>query len=217
MTINRQGPGKIEWTDSTWNPFTGCDYGCDYCYARMMAKRFGRSFHPEFRPDRFEDLKKIKLPSRIFVPSSGEMLGPWVRSDHIRQTIDEMAKYPQHIFQVLTKNPKRFWDFEWPSNCWLGTTDDGTEWTRDNVANLMLNCDGQNKKFVSFEPMIRMPILSDFLATVDWMIIGGRTGRQRFKPPQIWVEKVIAFARIHDIKVFVKDNAGYPHEIKEFP
>jgi hypothetical protein len=38
--VNRQGPGKIDWTDFTWNPVTGCYNNCPYCYARRIAGRF---------------------------------------------------------------------------------------------------------------------------------------------------------------------------------
>ncbi|NIM05124.1 MAG: DUF5131 family protein, partial [Armatimonadetes bacterium] len=62
--MNRQGPGKIDWTDYTWNPQTGCHHNCttpsgeSYCYARKIAERFTgtkafpRGFFPTWRPDR---------------------------------------------------------------------------------------------------------------------------------------------------------------------
>jgi protein gp37 len=217
MSLTRQGPGKIEWTDWSLNPFPGCSYGCEYCYARDMARRFRRPFEPEYRPEDFQELKRIKTPSRIFLPSAGEMLGQWVKSWQIREAINRMAEHPQHTFQILSKNPIRYWEFEWPSNCWLGTSVDGTEFTKKNVSKLMDNCDDKNIRFVSLEPMQSMPFLGGFLSSVDWIIIGGRTGKRPFRPPSIWTDAVVNFARKNNIAVFVKDNARYKERIQEYP
>lgn len=139
---------KIEWTDYTWNPVTGC-WGpggtaenpnrCPYCAAKKWACRlpylnpagydhlpdswFDDPFQPTFWPDRLDQPAKVKKPSRIFVCFMGDLFGdsvPWEWIDKIRETI---WACPQHTFQFLTKNPKRLKDFNiWPPNCWVGTT-----------------------------------------------------------------------------------------------
>ena len=74
--INKQGQGKIDWTDWSWNPISGCKHGCEYCYMLRMEKRFPGIMEPKFHPDRISKLARVKkvLPGdKIFVGSSGDM------------------------------------------------------------------------------------------------------------------------------------------------
>ncbi len=128
----------IEWTDFTWNPLTGC-WGpggtaekpnrCSYCYGVKIANRFHDRypdidpFAPTFYPDRLSEPGKAKKSSKIFVCSMADLFGDWVPGERIAQVRDVALLTPQHIFQFLTKNPKRLKDCNpWPSNCWVGTT-----------------------------------------------------------------------------------------------
>jgi len=136
---------KIEWTDYTWNPVTGCwgpggsagePQRCFYCYAQRMAHRLPPSwvpkpfrmgvdpFQPTFYPDRLSQPAKVKKPSKFFTCSMGDLCGDWVPTDCIAAILESGPyKCPQHTFQFLTKNPKRYQEFNpWLSNCWLLTT-----------------------------------------------------------------------------------------------
>lgn len=118
---------SIEWTDTVWNPTTGCDrvsLGCDNCYAMTMAKRlkamgsakyqtdgdprtsgpgFGVSVHPKVLNDPFE----WRAPRRVFVNSMSDLFHPKVPLAFTRQVFEVMAATPQHQYQVLTKRPLR--------------------------------------------------------------------------------------------------------------
>lgn len=44
----------IEWTETTWNPVTGCDRvstGCDHCYAMTLAKRLKAMGSAKYQKD----------------------------------------------------------------------------------------------------------------------------------------------------------------------
>ena len=131
---------RIEWTDYTFNPVTGC-WGpggtaekpkrCGYCYAKRMAGRFIPGdfyegydpFEPVFHPERLSQPAKVKKPSKIFVCSMADLFGDWVDEDWIEAILRTVLDCPQHTFQFLTKNPKRLKNFNpWPKNCWVGTT-----------------------------------------------------------------------------------------------
>ncbi len=73
--MNKQGIGKIDWTDYTWNPVTGCLHGCEYCYMKRLETRFGMSMDPKFHEKRMNDIAKLKEPSKIFVCSTGDLWG----------------------------------------------------------------------------------------------------------------------------------------------
>ena len=216
--LNKQGPCKIDWTDYSWNPISGCKHDCDYCYMIRMNKRFNKEFTPKFHPERLKEIQKIQEPSKIFVGSSGDMLGDWVKSADICAVLDVVNLYPEHTFQFLTKNPKRYEDFIFPKNAWLGTTVDGTDKTITNLATLAL-LENDNLKFVSFEPLLKSipESLFKYFDRIDWVIIGADSNPGARSPPMDWAESIIRQARLHKTPVFVKDNYHYPKRIKEFP
>lgn len=217
--MNKQGPGKIDWTDYTWNPISGCLHGCDYCYMRRMEKRFPAVMKPAFHPERLMQPAKVKKPSFIFTGSSGDMWGEWVDERHIRAVLKSCEDSPQHTFQFLTKNPGRYMEFKPLENCWYGTTVDGTDRTKTNDIKLFYPGLGDSffdgMRFVSFEPLLK-PVYS-FMEGIDWIIIGADSTRGAKKPPKEWADRLIDQAREMSIPVWVKDNYGYPRIIKERP
>lgn len=114
---------KIEWTDQTWNPITGCtpvSPGCAHCYARRMAKRLaGRCGYPaaphEFEvtlhPERLNEPLGWKKPRRVFVCSMGDLFHEDVPDEYVDAVFAVMAVAEQHTFQVLTKRPERM--YQW--------------------------------------------------------------------------------------------------------
>ncbi len=107
---------KIEWTDATWNPITGCDKvstGCDHCYAETIAHRFaGTAAYPDgfavtLRPERLDQPLRWKRSRRIFVNSMSDLFHKDIPDEYIAQMFAVMALAPQHTFQVLTKRHAR--------------------------------------------------------------------------------------------------------------
>lgn len=122
---------KIEWTDETWNPTTGCSKisaGCSHCYAERMSKRLaGRFGYPHDDPfrvtlhlERLEDPLHWKKPKKVFVCSMGDLFHESVPFNYIAAVFGVMAANPRHTFQVLTKRPKRMMEWfdcvEWSTN-----------------------------------------------------------------------------------------------------
>lgn len=208
MKINRT---KIEWTDYTWNPITGCKMGCDYCYARKMFKRFKRSFEPTFHPERLGDPLKLKKSSKIMVCSVADFFGKW-NDSMWRVPIEEViAKCPQHIFQILTKQYKEIYPM--PQNVWIGVTINYNLSAQEAVDYLKSGA-GMNVKFISFEPLFDEITVN--LNGIDWIIIGAQTNPTKV-PKKEWVEKLIEQAREEGIPIFIKDNVNWDEKIQEFP
>jgi protein gp37 len=205
---------KIEWTDWTWNPVTGCLHGCPYCYARRIAARFGKTpeekeYQPLFHPERLDKPLRVKKPSKIFVCSMADLLGDWVPDSWIRDVITAVRFASQHTFQFLTKNPKRYKRFNWPPNAWLGAT----------VVNQAAMppariCDCYRICFLSIEPMLG-PIQLTWKP--DWLIIGAQTGPGAKPPERQWVEDLTTQAAGLGVAVFHKPNLGPGFDLREFP
>uniref|UniRef100_UPI003F495113 DUF5131 family protein n=1 Tax=Nocardia suismassiliense TaxID=2077092 RepID=UPI003F495113 len=118
---------KIEWTEATWNPTTGCDRisaGCDNCYALTLAKRLkamgaakyqldgdprtsGPGFGVAFHPDALTEPLRWRKPRRVFVNSMSDLAHARVTDHRIAQVFAVMAVARRHQFQLLTKRPRR--------------------------------------------------------------------------------------------------------------
>lgn len=209
---------KIEWCDYSLNPVKGiCKYNCPYCYAIRMYKRF--KWNPEIRLDEnaFDGIENLKAGSKIFVGSTHDIFGDWIPLDWIRAIIMKAARNPQLTFIFLTKNPKRYSDFDFPKNCWIGYSTTGTlfhKWDYKHMDNI---------KFVSLEP-IKEPMniyLKDYAQRIDfnWLIVGAETGNRKGKYQFVheWLWDILDFANKTKIPLFLKDNLGKRLQIKEFP
>lgn len=218
---------KIEWTDYTWNPVTGCTKGCDYCYARRMAYRLrGRCgyrqddpFTPTMHRERMTQPYDLGRPAKIFTCSMGELFDPEVPREWIADVLQIMENCPRHTFQLLTKRYYDLCKHDFPSNLWLGVSYDGKYTEPDLIRGLLAT--NAETKFISFEPLLGpMPELGKYgLHGIDWIIIGAQTGAKAVIPKREWVEEIIAEASDWKIPVFLKDNLimqGYI-PIREWP
>ena len=205
---------KIEWCDYTRNPIKGmCKNDCWYCYAKAMYKRL--KWDPTIREDWsiMNEIKTIKEPSKIFVGSMHDIFGPWVKDTTIRFIINYAYLYSQHTFIFLTKYPGRYKDFEFPKNCWLGTTITGEEENQSHIHGAFSGMD--NIKFISYEPLLAKPEEITKYLSLDWIIVGGLTPKSRHKKE--WVQNLIKQARERSIPIFIKDNLKWPEQIREYP
>lgn len=193
------GGTKIEWADRVWNPVTGCtpvSAGCDHCYARRMATRLrGRAGYPAdnpFRvtchPDRLEEPRHWRKPSRVFVCSMGDLFHTAVSVEVLRRVWDIMAQCPRHTFMVLTKRPDRMRNLlsasghlrrEHPlANVWLGVSVEDQRTADERIP--ILKQIAVPVRFVSVEPMLgpvnlgRLDRQPPYI--LDWIICGGETG-----------------------------------------
>lgn len=209
---------KIEWTDRTWNPITGCLHGCWYCYAEKLCKRFPKifpnGFKPTFYPDRLKQPYNANKPYKIFVCSIADLWATWTPTEWRKRVLDSMMKCPiEHQFQMLTKSPHRIPKGpEWPYNWWFGgtVTSQKDTWIVDQLRMLDAGI-----VFVSFEPLLG-PIEVD-LEGIDWVIIGKLTGSRKVKLDMSWVMDISAECNRHKIPVFMKNNLGLKNPTQDFP
>lgn len=136
---------KIEWTEATWNPSTGCNKvtaGCKHCYAETMAKRlkamgasgYENGFEFTLMPERLEIPYKIKRPTKFFVNSMSDLFHEKMPFDFLDSVFEVIRKTPQHSYQILTKRELIMEDYfstrKVPDNVWLGVT---VEWGRTKM------------------------------------------------------------------------------------
>ncbi len=192
---------KIEWTESTWNPVTGCTKitaGCENCYAYTMAKRLKAMGNPRYKngfevtlhEDLIELPLKWKKPKRIFVNSMSDLFHEKVPFDFIKRTFEVMNKTPRHNYQILTKRSKRLVELapflKWSPNIWQGVTVENNT-VLDRIEDLKIV--PARIKFLSLEPLIG-PLGEIDFNHIDWVIVGGESGPAA-RPMKIeWVRQI---------------------------
>lgn len=197
---------KIEWTNYTWNPVTGCKHGCWYCYAKRLAEGklrhlYPQGFEPTFWPERLAEPARVKEPSKIFVCSMADLFGEWVPGGWIEAVMEVARANPQHTFQFLTKNPGRYYRRRFPDNAWAGMS-----FTRPWGCADMQDID-VGVRFLSIEPLMAEPRLFK-MRGVHWVIIGAMTGPGAVKPKPEWVRVIVTEADRANVPVFLKHNLG---------
>ncbi len=189
---------QIEWTESTWNPVTGCTKispGCKHCYAERMALRLQAMGHPAYRngfqvtlhPDRLTLPLRWKKPQLIFVNSMSDLFHEEVPVDFILDVFDVMRRADWHIFQVLTKRSRRLLELDafldWPPNVWMGVSVENQRYTFriDHLRQTHARV-----KFLSLEPLLG-PLPNLDLSGIDWVIVGGESGPGARPMKEEWV------------------------------
>ncbi|MGA8192499.1 MAG: phage Gp37/Gp68 family protein, partial [Acetobacteraceae bacterium] len=181
----------IEWTDTTWNPVTGCtkiSAGCDNCYAARFSERFrgvpGHPFETGFdltlRPERLTQPLGWKRPRMIFVNSMSDLFQKEIPKAHIAAVFDTMEKANWHTYQVLTKRSSLLQKFindryrtrKTPAHMWFGVSVENGQAT-SRIAHLQKA--NASIRFLSIEPLIA-PVGRLDLRGIDWVIVGGESG-----------------------------------------
>ncbi|MFA5820368.1 MAG: phage Gp37/Gp68 family protein [Bacteroidales bacterium] len=197
MAIN----SKIEWTENTWNPVTGCtkiSEGCKNCYAFTLANRlklmgnakYSNGFDVTLHDDSLEDPLKWKKPSLVFVNSMSDLFHEDVPLEFIIKVFNVMNKASRHTFQVLTKRAERLAevakDLNWTPNIWQGVTVESGE--HKNRIDFLRTIPAE-VRFISFEPLIG-EVNNVNLTGIDWAIVGGESGFRAREMKQDWVLRI---------------------------
>lgn len=211
---------KIEWTDKTWNPITGCTQiseGCQNCYAKKMAKRLYAMRNPRYinkfnitiHEDLFEVPLTIKKPSVVFVCSMSDLFHENIPFDKIAKIFDTMKEANWHIFQVLTKRPDRLLEFskiyKIPENVWVGTSVELKKY--EYRVDLLKQVDAKIK-FLSCEPLLGSLKTINF-SGINWVVVGGESGSNARPVNKQWILEIRDICVSQKIAFFFKQWGGW--------
>ena len=192
---------KIEWTDKTWNPITGCSKkstGCQHCYAEVMARRlkamgqakYANGFQITLHERCLSEPTGWKGSHNIFVCSMSDLFHEDVPFEFIDKVFDIINRTPQHRYQVLTKRAERMAEYfatrNIPQNVWLGVTVEAKS-SRFRI-DYLRTLDAA-VKFLSCEPLVEDLGELD-LDGIDWIIVGGESGPQARPMKEDWVLQI---------------------------
>jgi protein gp37 len=143
--------------------------------------------------------------------------GIGVEEEWLLQIIKKMTECSQHTFQILSKMPKGYERFEFPSNVWLGTSIATTIYC--HRVHTLANLKNPNIKFVSIEPIHEKIDFWFSKEAIDWIIVGAETGnrKEKIKPESEWITAIIENARREEIPLFLKESLHWPETIQEYP
>lgn len=213
---------KIEWTEATWNPVTGCtklSAGCKNCYAERMSRRLQAMGNPNYTNgfDVTEHAHMLNKPKhwrksqRIFVNSMSDLFHPEVSFDFIGKVFETMRTADHHIYQVLTKRPDRMLEYvtqrevhALPPHIWLGTSVEQRRWL-DRIE--VLRQVPAAIRFLSLEPLLE-DLGSFNLNGIDWVIVGGESGPGSRPMEPDWVTSIRDICMDESVAFFFKQWGG---------
>ena len=210
---------RIEWTESTWNPITGCTKispGCKHCYAERMSfrlramgtEKYANGFELTLHPDTINAPLTWKRPQVIFVNSMSDLFHREVPEAFIQRVFETMRQAHWHQFQVLTKRSGRLAQFasaiDWPENVWMGVSVENEDYTFriDD-----LRATSAALRFLSVEPLIG-PISRLDLHLIDWVIVGGESGPGARPMKEEWVIDIRDQCAEANVPFFFKQWGG---------
>src|SRR5215471_5619696 len=219
---------RIEWTEVTWNPTTGCDRisaGCDHCYALTLAKRLKAMGQAKYQNDGDPrtsgpgfgltmHASALNLPYTwpgrrvVFVNSMSDLFHARVPLDFVRQVFGVIENTPQHTYQVLTKRSSRLRKIadklDWPSNLWMGVSiEDASALFRvDDLRDVPAAV-----RFLSCEPLLG-PLDGLDLAGIDWVIAGGESGPGHRPVDLGWIRDIRDRCATAGVPFFFKQWGG---------
>ncbi len=211
---------SIEWTEMTWNPTTGCDKlsaGCKFCYAEVMTRRL-KAMGQEKYADGFKIIRTHeselarpftwRKPKVVFVNSMSDLFHVNVPLPFIQRVFDTMNRCPQHTFQVLTKRAELVAEYSehltWTRNIWMGVSVEDYR-VRHRIE--FLQQSGAQTKFLSLEPLLG-PLPNLNLTGIDWVIVGGESGRKPRPMQEVWVEDIRQQCEAAGVAFFFKQWGG---------
>jgi protein gp37 len=213
-----QGSG-IEWTESTWNPVTGCTKispGCKHCYAERMAERlqamgqenYRNGFELALQPHMLELPLRWRKPQTIFVNSMSDLFHEDVPLNYIQRVFHVMRRADWHRFQVLTKRADRLAELDaklqWTPNIWMGVSVEKDKY-RSRIDDLRAT--GAMLKFLSLEPLLG-PLHKLDLRGIHWVIVGGESGPMARPMDAAWATDLRDQCRQAKVPFFFKQWGG---------
>jgi len=210
---------SIEWTESTWNPLTGCTKispGCKNCYAEHMARRLQAMGQPNyingFKLTIHDHVLELPLhwnkPRTILVNSMSDLFHKQVPVEYIQRAFNIMGRANWHQFQILTKRSDRLLDLNddlpWMPHIWMGVSVENREYTF-RIDHLRKT--GASVKFLSLEPLLG-PLAKLNLKGIDWVIVGGESGPRARPMDQSWVIDIQKQCERSGVPFFFKQWGG---------
>jgi protein gp37 len=209
----------IEWTQSTWNPVTGCtkiSLGCKNCYAECMARRlktmgqpnYANGFQVTLHEHILEYPLRWKKPRTIFVNSMSDLFHEQVPDSFIFKIFDIMKQACWHQFQILTKRSLRLKELasrlDWPKNVWMGVSieNEAAKFRIDDLRQVPATV-----RFLSLEPLLG-PLASLNLSDIDWVIVGGESGPRARPMKEEWVTQIKEHCIEQNVPFFFKQWGG---------
>jgi len=212
---------KIEWTEQTWNPATGCTKvspGCKHCYAETMAARlkamgasgYERGFRLALHPSRLTQTIKRKKPTIWFVNSMSDLFHERIPDKFLDQVFEAIRSTPHHTYQILTKRaerlPQYFSERECPQNVWLGVSVEDRRYGVPRIDHLR-RVDAR-VRFLSIEPLLEDVGPMD-LRGIHWVIVGGESGAKARPMRPEWVDAVRRQCEQQHAAFFFKQWGGW--------
>jgi len=209
----------IEWTESTWNPVTGCSKisaGCLNCYAERMAlrlqamgqERYKNGFELTIHPEVLKEPYNWKKPRIVFVNSMSDLFHEEIPIEFIQDVFSVMNENDRHTFQILTKRSERLREFasmlNWSENIWMGVTIENNDYTSRSDDLRLIDA---AIKFLSLEPLLG-PVLDLELDGIDWVIVGGESGPGARPMEEKWVLDIKNKCKKQDVPFFFKQWGG---------
>jgi len=210
----------IEWTESTWNPVTGCNKispGCKHCYAERLSQRlkamgqanYRNGFKLTLQPHMLELPLRWKRPQTILVNSMSDLFHKDVPLDYIQEVFNVMKRADWHRFQVLTKRADRLaevsTDLEWPENIWMGVSVESQKYV-PRIDDLRRT--NAKVKFLSLEPLLG-PLKDLDLTEIHWAIVGGESGYGARPIKENWVLDIRKQCQDFNVPFFFKQWGGF--------
>jgi len=193
---------RIEWTEFTWNPTTGCTKispGCKHCYAETMAARlqamgaagYEHGFKLTLKPDRINQPFSRKKPAVYFVNSMSDLFHEDIPFDYLDRVFEVICQTPHHTYQILTKRPKQMEEYFRtrivPENAWLGVSVEDKKYGLPRID--ILRRVNAVTRFLSVEPLLED--LETFnLSGIHWVIVGGESGPKARPMKEDWVANI---------------------------
>lgn len=212
---------KIEWTEQTWNPTTGCTKispGCKHCYAETMSKRlramgtegYENGFRLTLMPDRLDEPRKRRKPTMYFVNSMSDVFHARVPFEYVDRIFETIEKTPQHTYQMLTKRADRMAQYfasrQVPPNAWLGVSVENRRHGLPRIDHLRNVA--ATVRFLSVEPLLEGLGPID-LAGIHWVIVGGESGPKARPMKLEWLQEVSQQCRDAKVAFFFKQWGGW--------
>lgn len=212
---------RIEWTEQTWNPTSGCTKispGCKHCYAETMAVRlkamgsrgYANGFQLTVHPYRLVQPLKRKKSTVYFVNSMSDLFHEDIPDSFLDEVFSVVTQTPHHTYQILTKRAERlllyFSNRKCPQNVWLGVSVEDRAFGLPRIESLR-QVDA-NIRFLSVEPLLES-LGNINLEGIQWVIVGGESGPKARPMQKEWVDEIRIKCETENVAFFFKQWGGW--------